>query len=582
MKENNFKKQLALVFDEDLRTRPYKWNNWVDILIIVMILLSTVAVFLGTFELSPAWQKVLKVTDWIVQIFFTVEVSLRIWAADEIDPKYKGFWGRVRYCFSFNGLIDFLATYPVWLGFAFPMMPVKLFQIFRVLRVARLFRVFRYMKAFRFLGEAVSSKKREMFVSLMFLIIVTIVLSFILFLVEHNANPDMVGNGWRSIVWSFAKYIGDPGQIVNEPLVTTGGKIISFLVGIMGIAIFAVPIGLLSSGFSEAIEKDTRSNELNDFRQRMKKAFRRTFNKPLRACIDNDYTGFESLMVVPQRVLVSKLQVQHGLTLDDIIETCNAFEEFRMKNLTSAQSEEESITDRFIVEHFPLNRKYGCYIPRQSKVTVVCPTSSGEVGVGWFTYYLAKLGGFNYISKEIEADNGEPDSFFNLSKEPLAEAQRENREAFMHDLEEASQAEWVIIVVHHIKNSDNPMDFHLATEQKDGSGSTVVDHEAYQQFVEQFAATMNAEFGLETATRSSRYPLLKKNLAYKIRDAHRQTNVVVLRPSSELIDFNARKLAIAYRMARLISEHFDGGRGMTDTDMADFKKTGNGYMENEG
>lgn len=55
--EQSFKKKLAMVFDEDLRTRPLKWNNWVDILIIVMIVLSTVVVFLGTFELSPAWQK---------------------------------------------------------------------------------------------------------------------------------------------------------------------------------------------------------------------------------------------------------------------------------------------------------------------------------------------------------------------------------------------------------------------------------------------------------------------------------------------------------------------------------------------
>ena len=48
------------------------------------------------------------------------------------------------------------------------------------------------------------------------------------------------------------------------------------------------------------------------------------------------------------------------------------------------------------------------------------------------------------------------------------------------------------------------------------------------------------------------------------------------------MNFNTRKLAIAYRMAKLISEQFDGGRGMTDADMADLKKTGNGYMENEG
>ena len=585
--KQTFKEKLALVFDEDLRTRPLKWNHWVDILIIAMIVISTVAVFLGTFELPPVWQRVLKVTDWVVQIFFTIEVSLRIWVADKVDPKYKGFKGRLRYCLSFYGLIDFLATYPVWLGLAFPSLFVstKLFQVFRVLRVARLFRVFRYMKAFRFLGEAIKSKKREMFVSLVFLTIVTLVLSFILFLVEHTASPEMVGNGWRSIVWSFAKYIGDPGKIVDEPLVTTGGRIISFLVGIMGIAIFAVPIGLLSSGFSEAIEKDTRTEELKDYRQRMTKAFRRSSNKSLREYLDAlpDKGGeqFKTLNIVPQYVPVSKLQVRQGLTMDDIIETCNEFDEFRLKNQTAALGDEEMAADRFIVEHFPLNRKYGYCKSRQSKVTVACPTSWDEVGIGWFAYYMAKMGGFNYISKEIEVDNSDPDSYYNLSPQPPTEAQTENREAFLNDLKGFPNTEWVIIIAEHLKTSTNPTDFHFADANKDGSDSTVEAPEAYQHFVTRFSETMKEEFGLETMSRSPRYPLLKKNLAYKIREMHPQTNVFVLRPSSELMNFNTRKLAVAYRMAQLISEQFDGGRGMTDADMADLKKGGFGYKENE-
>ncbi len=586
--EQSFKEKLALVFDEDLRTRPLKWNHCVDILIITMIVISTVAVFLGTFELPPVWQRVLKVTDWVVQIFFTIEVSLRIWVADKIDPKYKGFKGRLRYCLSFYGLIDFLATYPVWLGLAFPSLFVstKLFQVFRVLRVARLFRVFRYMKAFRFLGEAIKSKKREMFVSLVFLTIVTLVLSFILFLVEHAANPEMVGHGRRSIVWSFAQYIGDPGKIVDEPLVTTGGRIISFLVGIMGIAIFAVPIGLLSSGFSEAIEKDSRAEELKDYRTRMSKALHRSGNKSLREYLESlpDKGGerFKTLNIVPQNMPVSKLQVRQGLTMDDIIETCNAFGEFRIKNLTAALGDEELAADRFVVEHFPLNRKYGCCVTRQSKVTVACPTSWDEVGIGWFAYYMAKMGGFNYISKEIEVDNSDPDSYYNLSPQPPTEAQTENREAFLNDLKGFPNTEWVIIIAEHLKTSTNPTDFHFADANKDGSDSTVEAPEAYQHFVTRFSETMKEEFGLETMSRSPRYPLLKKNLGFTIRDKHFAKNVFVLRPSSELMNFNTRKLAIAYRMARLISEHFDGGRGMTDADMADLKKGGFGYKENEG
>lgn len=335
-------------------------------------------------------------------------------------------------------------------------------------------RVFRYMPAFRFLGEAVSSKKKEIFVSFQFLVVITVILSFILFLVERDANPNIIGDGWRSIVWSFAKYIGDPGKIVDEPLVTTGGKIISFLEGILGIAIFAVPIGLLSSGFSEAIEKDKRKNELDDFRQRIAKAFRRAGNKSLREYLDKKYDGggacFKTLNIVPQRVLVSQLQVQQGLNLNDIIDTCNEFEELRLKNLTAALSDEEIADDRFVVEHFPLNMKYGFCRSRQSKVTIICPTSNVEVGIGWFTYYLALMGGFNYISKEIEADSNEPDSYFNYSPEPLYKGQPRSaygehdkealamldkkqklRTEFESDLKAVAQAEWVIVVAEQLK-----------------------------------------------------------------------------------------------------------------------------------
>ena len=61
--EQSFKKKLALVFDEDLRTRPLKWNNWVDILIIVMIVLSTAAVFLG-FPSSCFWWSTMPTPTW--------------------------------------------------------------------------------------------------------------------------------------------------------------------------------------------------------------------------------------------------------------------------------------------------------------------------------------------------------------------------------------------------------------------------------------------------------------------------------------------------------------------------------------
>ena len=174
-KIENFKQGLARVFDDDLHTK--QWHNYVDYFIIGLILLSTLQVFVSTFDISPEWEAVMHWIDVVTLIIFTIEVSLRIWAADVGNPKYKGFWGRVKYCFSFYGLIDILSTYPFYLTFWIPIP----YNILKVLRVARLLRIFRYLKSFRLLTDAIKSKRSEMMVSLQFLVIVTLILSFILF-----------------------------------------------------------------------------------------------------------------------------------------------------------------------------------------------------------------------------------------------------------------------------------------------------------------------------------------------------------------------------------------------------------------
>lgn len=206
-----FKKKLSRVFDNDLRTK--QWENYVDYLIIGLILLSTVSVFISTFDISPQCERLLHAIDLITVIIFTIEISLRIWVADEIDPKYKGFWGRIRYCFTFYGMIDILSTYSFYVSLIIPLP----YAVLKSLRVARLLRIFRYMRSFRILQEAFVSKGKELFISLQFLVIVTLMLSFVLFFYEHDAQPEIYSNGISSVVWAFAQYIGDPGILPIHP-----------------------------------------------------------------------------------------------------------------------------------------------------------------------------------------------------------------------------------------------------------------------------------------------------------------------------------------------------------------------------
>ena len=456
----------------------------------------------------------------------------------------------------------------------------------------------------RLFKTAFMNTRRQIYVSGIFLVAITFVLTVIMYLAESRIDPNF--SFWDAFIWPYEKYVGDPGKVVDDPLLTPIGKLIGTLVGILGVAIFAVPAGLIGSGLTDAMDEEKREEELNSFRRRMQKAFRRKSNKPLREHLNTLPDGggeqFKALNFVPQRVPVAKMQVRQGMDLNDIIDTCNAFPELRLKNLADACSEEANAEDRFVVEHFPLNRKYGCCIDNHSKVTIVCTSSFDEVGIGWFTYYLAKLGGFNYISKEVEIDTDELDSYYNLSPEPLydkkplsaypdnkqnKEARKvlkqklENRQEFLADLDALVQGEdaWVIIFTEHLKTQTNPVDFHLAEALKDGSQPTISNKQQYAQFCDAFVEMVNSAFRYETALHSSRYPLLKKNLSYTIRKNHPDSNVFVLRPSSELMNFDDRKLVVAYSLAQIISEHFDNGRGITDDDVKDLKETGFGYIE---
>ncbi len=445
---------------------------------------------------------------------------------------------------------------------------------------------------------AYQQTKKQMLVSVILLLIITAVFTLVMYFAEKAANKDysMVD----ALVWTFVKYVEDPAEVAVAPM-TIIGQITGTLVGVLGVAIFAVPAGLIGSGLIDAMDKQEREEELDEYRKRMRKAFRRKNDKSLRTYLnelpeEKNYM-LKQFFVSPQRINTSTLQVRQGMELKDIIDACRKYPEFRIKDLATAHSDEDEANEHFVVEHFPLNKRYGTYIDRNSKVTIVSTNSFDEMGVGWFTYYLAKFGGFNYISKDIEVDPDELDSYYNMSPDALynqkkrseytksnkeavkiLEHKKNNREEFLNDLKEAASKDgaWVIIVTTHLKTTENTSDFHFAASLKNGEGFTVNNQDAYNEFLKEFEQTMKERYGMETQTESARYPLLGKNLAYRINAA----NSFVLRPSTELINFNTRKLTVAYIMAQIIGQHFDPGHTMTPEDKNDLMSKAFGFSEN--
>ena len=558
-----FRKQLARVFDNDLRTK--QWEHIPDYIIIGLIVLSTLSVFISTFDVSPACQQILHIIDLVTIAIFTVEVSLRIWVADEINPKYRGVWGRLRYCFSFYGLIDILSTYSFYVAFFIPLP----YAMLKVLRVARLLRAFRYMRSFRLLQQAISSKSKEMFISLQFLVIVTLILSFVLFFYEHAAQPEVYDNGITSVVWAFAQYIGDPGGFANTPPVTLVGRIIACIIGLLGIALFAVPAGLIGAGFSEAMSKELHKEITDKNIKKLHKAFERKLDRP---------SGFQ---IVPPVLSLIDIQARMGMKVDDIIDAVENSDRFRLANTAVMQTVDEHPQDRLVVEHFAVNRPYGCCIDRGSKVTIVSPSNIVDPVIGHFSYYLAKIGGFNFVSREF-GEIRPYRSFYKFDDESTVEGLAE----YMADLNHLTSREdsWVITMLASCGGNEPSFPAKIeftaggekGNESLEQEGLTVKDMARFTALIDDTEMCLKSEFELESAFQRYHGIGLNGHKLYtrKLANAANINSFAILVAWSVSF-WDARRTAVAKCLAELIAKNIEGRKELNLS--AELKRKDCGY-----
>ena len=540
-----FKKNLARIFDNDLHTR--QWENYPDYIIIGLIVISTLSVFISTFDIPPFWESVLSVIDIVTVITFTVEVTLRIWSADELDERYKGFWGRVRYCFTFYGMIDILSTYTFYVSLFLPLP----YSVLKSLRVVRLLRVFRYMHSFRLLQQAISSKAQEMWVSLQFLVIVTLMLSFVLFFYENNAQPEVYDNGLRSVVWAFAQYIGDPGGFADTPPITFAGRMIACVIGLLGIAIFAVPAGLVGAGFSEAMEDEKKNNEIVKNTKKLHLAFERKLDRP---------TGFQ---IVPQHLSICDIQARMGMKVDDILDAVETSDNFRLINLATTQTIDEHPQDKLAVEHFIVNRPYGCCIDRGSKVSIVSPSSVVDACIGNFSYYLALIGGFNYISREL----GELRPYRSYYAFADRYTHEENLHLYMEDLERLTSrnGSWTLtpMVASGALEPSYPTIFHFSNggpkgdESFEGENLIVKDVMAYKAFYEDLTTELEEKFVMTSDHQRYHNGSVANIFARKFESGKGSENNIILRIAWSACLWDSRRIAIAKTIADALNRHFE-------------------------
>lgn len=245
--------------DTDWRNTLYRiifhtdtfWGRTFDILILIIIILSIVAVMLESVaEISAEYGTELRIIEWIFTVLFTIEYVLRIWTS----PK------PVKYIFSFLGIIDFLAITPAFLGIFFGgTQALIIFRSIRLIRVFRIFKLVRYLSGGRVILRAILDSIPKITVFLVGIISLTFVLGTLMYLVEGNQQGGFTSIP-KSIYWAIVTLttVGY-GDITPQ---TPVGQLLASVVMILGYAIIAVPTGIVSSQFVELSGRKIKAGDI--------------------------------------------------------------------------------------------------------------------------------------------------------------------------------------------------------------------------------------------------------------------------------------------------------------------------------
>jgi hypothetical protein len=274
-----------------------------------------------------------------------------------------------------------------------PLILVFLPRVSPVLQLLPFFRMFRILKIFQFMGAhsliftSISNKRKELLTSVEIVLIMTLILSVILFIVENRVQPENFGSVVDSFLWSVSKFIGDIAGYGDYTPVTMSGKILATFVGILGIAIFAVPAGIIASGFVEEIENKKRNDELNEHYQKLVNAFHFDTYTNLRP---KKEIGLEKSC--RRSITLTDAKVKLFLTEKDIFDVCALKKNIKMTKVIREGSETIEL------EYFDNNSIFGAVSKRNSNITIISTHSSDSPYLGHYATLLAEYCGANLLS----------------------------------------------------------------------------------------------------------------------------------------------------------------------------------------
>ena len=252
-----------------------------DYFISILILLNVVSILIESFDsLYYPYYEYFHAFEAFSAIVFTIEYMLRIWIAD-IRFNYLPPWkARFKYVLSGMGFVDLLAILPFYIPLFIPM-SIKMQRTLGLFRIFRIFKLGYYSKPMRLVAKVIRAKRQELSITILSTIIMILLSSSFMYVIEHEVQPEKFQNIFGAFWWSVATLttIGY-GDVVP---ITWQGQMVAAITAIFGIALVAIPTGIVSVGFMEIVRQEKADIEQEKSRNyvlhKKKRSARKQFTK---------------------------------------------------------------------------------------------------------------------------------------------------------------------------------------------------------------------------------------------------------------------------------------------------------------
>lgn len=233
-----------------------KWSTFYDILMLVMIVLSIIPLMFREQLTLFVW------FDQISVVVFILDYLLRWATADLKHPERNKALSFAIYPLTPMAILDLLSILPSLGIFG---RSLKVLRIARLLKTFRLFKFLRYSRQIQILVKVLKKEKKILFTVLGIAVFYIFVTALIMFNVESTDEGTAVFASFFDALYWATTTLTTVGYGDIYP-VSEIGRFISMLSSLLGVAVIALPSGVITASYLEELREEKKRKENHDIR----------------------------------------------------------------------------------------------------------------------------------------------------------------------------------------------------------------------------------------------------------------------------------------------------------------------------